>query len=65
MASVLTDISGSVATLTLNRPHHMNSIDLDMAKTLYEVAKELAEQKSVRSIILTGAGIRRFVLVAI
>ena len=60
MSPILTKITGAVATVTLNRPEQMNAIDLDMAKALYKAAHELAEQKSVRAVILTGAGDKAF-----
>ena len=36
MSPLKTEIQGKVATLTLNRPAQMNTIDLGMAKALYE-----------------------------
>ena len=60
MSPILKQQSGNVATLTLNRPEQMNAIDLDMAKALYEAARHLAEEASVRAVILTGAGDKAF-----
>ena len=60
MSPILTEQRGGVATLTLNRPDHMNAIDLDMAKALHEVAHHLSNEVSVRAVILTGAGDKAF-----
>ena len=57
MASpLLLERSGSVATITLNRPETGNAIDVAMAEALLETALNCAADKVVRCVILTGAG---------
>ena len=55
-----TDIQGKVATLTLNRPAQMNTIDLDMARALYEISLSLMDHSRVRALVITGAGEKAF-----
>lgn len=47
-----------VARLELNRPDHANSIDLELATELRAAASALADDASVRVVLLTGAGAR-------
>lgn len=53
--SVETDARG-VATLTLNRPEKHNAMNAQVLDELVVAAKQLAEDDSVRVVILTGAG---------
>ncbi len=48
--------SEAVATVTLNRPHVLNAIDAAMAEELNAVLELLATDRSVRAIVITGAG---------
>jgi enoyl-CoA hydratase/carnithine racemase len=45
-----------VATLTLDRPDHLNAFDLTMAGELEQVFREDAWDDAVRAIVVTGAG---------
>lgn len=47
---------GHVAVLTLNDPKTLNSLSLDAIKGLLAALRSLAEQPSVRAVVLTGAG---------
>jgi enoyl-CoA hydratase/carnithine racemase len=47
---------GHVATVTLNRPEKHNAIDLRMFAALAEAGTELANDSSVRAVVLEGAG---------
>lgn len=47
---------GAVAWLTLNRPEAGNTIDVAMADALGTAAQELAGDRAVRAIVITGAG---------
>ena len=60
MSPLKTEIQGKVATLTLNRPAQMNTIDLGMAKALYEASLSFTEHSTVRALIITGAGEKAF-----
>ena len=45
-----------VARVTLNRPDKHNAIDYQMFSELAGAGKQLAEDRSVRAVILHGAG---------
>jgi enoyl-CoA hydratase/carnithine racemase len=45
-----------VATLTLDRPDHLNAFDLTMAGELERVFREDAWDDAVRAVVVTGAG---------
>lgn len=56
MPTVLTDVSGSVASITLNRPDKLNAIDAAMLEEL-EIALDGAERNDdIRAIVLRGNG---------
>src|SRR4249919_2108233 len=45
-----------IAVLTLNRPQRLNAMNYDLVRGLYDALDELAEDRSCRVIVLTGAG---------
>ncbi len=53
---VLIDVNNHVATVTLNRPEKSNAVSLDMFDALRAAGRELANNRSVRAVILSGAG---------
>jgi enoyl-CoA hydratase/carnithine racemase len=53
---VLVDINEHIATVTLNRPEKANAVNLGMFDALYEVGGELAGNRNVRAVVLSGAG---------
>jgi 2-(1,2-epoxy-1,2-dihydrophenyl)acetyl-CoA isomerase len=50
------EITGQVATVTLNRPQRRNALAPDMRALLAEAIARVAADRQVRSLILTGAG---------
>jgi 2-(1,2-epoxy-1,2-dihydrophenyl)acetyl-CoA isomerase len=54
--AVLFQVSGNVAQVTLNRPDAMNSIDLELARELLQVAIRCDRDRAIRAVLLTGAG---------
>ncbi len=48
--------SGSVATLTLDRPEKLNALTFEVYRELGSVFRELATRSSVRAVVITGAG---------
>ena len=50
------EIAEGVATLTLNRPEAFNALNQALARDLFLAAIEADEDRSVRSIVVTGAG---------
>jgi enoyl-CoA hydratase len=53
-------VHGAMATLTVNRPDKLNALDFDMVLALERAAHLVDLQKSVRVVILTGAGEKSF-----
>lgn len=53
---VLYDVKDRIATVTLNRPDRMNSIDDSMPGNIAKAMVKAANDPGVRCIILTGAG---------
>lgn len=47
---------GAVVTLRFNRPKALNAVDIPMAQAFLRVVRELAQDRSVRAIVLCGAG---------
>jgi enoyl-CoA hydratase len=50
-----------VAVVTVNRPEAMNALDLEHLRELRETLSRLADEDSVRVIVVTGAGEKAFV----
>ncbi|MGZ4496957.1 MAG: enoyl-CoA hydratase/isomerase family protein [Nocardioides sp.] len=55
-SAVLLEQSEGVATITLNRPEAMNSLDIATKVLLLEVVRQVADDPSVRCVVLTGTG---------
>lgn len=53
---VLVEHDGPVATLTFNRPHALNAIDVPMAQDFLAAVKTIASDRTVRAVLLRGAG---------
>ncbi len=56
MSKVKTEISGTIATVTLNRPERRNALDLDLIRALVAAGEALAQRSDIRAVLLTGAG---------
>lgn len=50
------EIDAHVAQVILNRPDKMNAVDVRMFTALGEAADQVAGEKSVRAVVLSGAG---------
>ncbi|MEU0949351.1 enoyl-CoA hydratase/isomerase family protein [Streptomyces canus] len=57
---VTADKDTGVAVVTLDRPHRLNAVDLEMRDELVAAWQELRFDDSVRAVVLTGAGNRAF-----
>jgi 2-(1,2-epoxy-1,2-dihydrophenyl)acetyl-CoA isomerase len=55
-ASVLLDVADGVATITLNRPEAMNSLDVATKEALLAAVTQVAADVTVRCVVLTGTG---------
>lgn len=53
---VLVDINDHIATVTLNRPDKANAVNLDVFEGLAAAGRQVAADRSVRAVVLTGAG---------
>ena len=58
---LLVDIRGPVAWLTVNRPDVRNALGLELTRLLAQTLRSLAENRTVRVFVLTGAGDRVFI----
>ncbi len=56
MTHLLSDISGPVARVTLNRPNVHNAFDNALVAELTEAFTRLSEECNVRVVVITGAG---------
>ena len=53
---VLLEVADGVATITLNRPDAMNSLDVATKEALLEAVRSAAGDAAVRCVVLTGSG---------
>lgn len=53
---VTLDISGPIATLTLNRPEKLNALTHDMGDLVVEAVSRLNAEREVRVLVVRGAG---------
>src|ERR1700754_2401511 len=56
MSDILFAAADGVATITLNRPDVLNSFTRSMARELREAVERVAQDDSLRAVVLTGAG---------
>lgn len=50
------EVSNGIATVTLNRPGHMNAFTPTMASELLEIFVEADRDDAIRVVVVTGAG---------
>jgi enoyl-CoA hydratase/carnithine racemase len=53
---VLVEIRDQIAYVTLNRPEKLNGLDMPMFRALVDAGRALKKDKSVRAVIISGAG---------
>lgn len=53
---ILLEKSDQIATITLNQPQTLNALTYDMVTRLREIVDDVARDREVRAILLTGAG---------
>lgn len=56
MSAVLYEVHEGVATLTLNRPQALNSLETTMARGLIQAARQAEFDPAVRVLVIRGAG---------
>jgi 2-(1,2-epoxy-1,2-dihydrophenyl)acetyl-CoA isomerase len=54
--TILTDLSASILTLTLNRPEVLNAFNDQMAEEVQAALKQAERDSGVRVVVITGAG---------
>jgi 2-(1,2-epoxy-1,2-dihydrophenyl)acetyl-CoA isomerase len=54
--SVMYDMDGAVATITLNRPAAMNALNAEMKEALLATLARAGSDAAVRALVITGAG---------
>jgi 2-(1,2-epoxy-1,2-dihydrophenyl)acetyl-CoA isomerase len=54
--TVILEREGALAILTLNRPDKLNSFTVEMTTALKRAFAEVAEDRTIRALLLTGAG---------
>jgi len=54
--AVLLDIADGLATITFNRPHAYNALDLALCDGLLRAVIECDENREVRTVLVTGSG---------
>lgn len=59
--TILYEVDGAVATVTINRPKALNAINPQVADELGQVFTEIADDAAVKVVILTGSGSKAFV----
>jgi enoyl-CoA hydratase len=60
MSVLLEERDGATVVLTLNRPDKLNALNLELITAIDRKFAELENDKSIRAIILTGAGDKAF-----
>jgi enoyl-CoA hydratase len=58
--TLLFDIDGHVATITLNRPDKLNAATPEMSKAIVAATEECNRNANIRCVIVTGAGPKAF-----
>jgi enoyl-CoA hydratase len=54
------EVASGIATIVLNRPEALNAFNTDQLRLLHDALKGVREDRSIRAVILTGAGDRAF-----
>jgi enoyl-CoA hydratase len=59
--TLLFDLAGGIATITVNRPDKLNALNGTVIRELADAARRVETDASIRGAILTGAGDKAFV----
>ena len=54
--TVLYEADGPVATVTLNRPENMNTMNNELLAAAVDVFERIASDDTIRAVIFTGSG---------
>src|SRR5256886_15643111 len=58
--AILTDITGGLGTVTLNKPWKLNAWDTPMRAEITALLKDWNSDPAVKAVVMTGAGERAF-----
>lgn len=58
--TILFEVDGAIARITLNRPRVLNAYNIQMRDDLYEALTAVSMDASIRALIINGAGDRAF-----
>ena len=61
MKNILLDKADAIATVTINRPKSLNALNKETLLEMRTCFRELAEDRSIRVVIITGAGEKAFI----
>ena len=59
--NILLEIRNEISYITINRPKYLNALNSETIEELNEVILSLEDNRSVRSIVITGSGLKAFV----
>ncbi|MEQ1894150.1 MAG: enoyl-CoA hydratase-related protein, partial [Planctomycetota bacterium] len=59
--NILFEVTGSVATLTVNRPDKLNALNTATLTEMEQAFEHCKVSESVRALVITGAGEKAFV----
>lgn len=60
MEKIQTQVKNKIASITINNPEKMNCLDMEMLGLLESALLKYKKEKSVRVIVITGAGVKAF-----
>jgi enoyl-CoA hydratase len=60
-ATLLTELNEGIYTITINRPDKLNALNQTVLAELENAIEEIYQNKTIRSVIITGAGAKAFV----
>ena len=60
METILMEVTGEIALVTLNRPHCLNALNGQLFQELEQCMMEIEKRSDIKVVILTGAGDKAF-----
>jgi len=59
--NIIVEVSEGIEIITFNRPHVLNALNSDLLEEFLEALDTIAQDESIRVLVLTGAGEKSFV----
>lgn len=60
MSTIIHDRREGYSVLTLNRPDKLNALNRELLDALYEAIESIRDDRSIRAVLITGAGTKAF-----